>query len=141
MEKKRIVDEVRNPKPLESLDERTEKLLKEENPQAEAVSSLINVKKRQEGENSEVELKTDIPNEFVLNLHTSLDVVGNWLENTFHEKSILTELIHKRERKAISLKRQSRAEIVAVARSPDFNNTQMGVDEGVFRKFFTPRPK
>lgn len=126
---------------IDSLDERTEKLLKEENPQAEAVSSLINVKKRVQGENSEVELKTDIPSELILNLHTSLDVVGNWLEQTFGQRSILTELVHKRERKAISFKRQSRAEIVAVARNPDFNQNQMGMEEGMFRKFFTPRPK
>jgi hypothetical protein len=41
----------------DTLDERTEKLLKEENPQAEAVSSLINVKKREQRENSEVDLR------------------------------------------------------------------------------------
>lgn len=125
----------------DSLDERTEKLLKEENPQAEAVGSLINVKKRVQGENSEVELKTEIPNEMILNLHTALDVTGNWLENAFGVPCILTELVHKRERKAISLRRQSRAEIVAVARSPDFNQTQLGIEEGMLRKFFTPRPK
>jgi hypothetical protein len=125
----------------DTLDERTEKMLREENPQAEAVSSLINVKKRTQGENSEVELKTEIPNDLILNLHTSLDVVGNWLEQTFGESCILTELVHKRERKSISLRRQSRAEIVAVARSPDINMSQMGMEEGMIRKFFTPRPK
>jgi len=126
---------------VDTLDEKTERILKEENPQAEAVNSLINVKKRIEGENSEVELKTEIPNDMILNLHTSLDVVGNWLEKTFKENCILTELVHKRERKSISLKRQSRAEIVAVARNPDFTQNQMGMDDNILKKFFTPRPK
>lgn len=125
----------------ESLDEMTDKFLKEENPQAEAVNSLIKVEKRKQGENSDVELKTEIPDNMVLNLHTSLDVVGNWLEQTFKHPCILTELIHKRERKSISLKRQSRAEIVAVARNPDINTAQVGMDEGMLRKFFTPRPR
>ena len=125
----------------DSIDERTERMLKEENPQAEAVNSLIRVDKRQKGENSDVELKTEIPNELILNIHTSLDVVGNWLEQTFKEKCILTELVHKRERKAISLHRQSRAEIVAVARNPDFNQNQFGIEEGMIKRFFTPRPK
>lgn len=123
----------------ETLEEVTDKVLKDENAQAEAVTSLLKVDKRKQGENSDVELKTEIPNGMILNLHTSLDVVGNWLEQTFKEKCILTELIHKRERKSISLQRKSRAEIVAVARNPDITTNQATLDEGMLKRFFTSR--
>ena len=43
-----------------SLDEKTEAILQDENPTATAVKSLINVDKRDKGQVSNVELKTDL---------------------------------------------------------------------------------
>lgn len=127
-----------------TVDDEIDKIMKEENATTEAVKSLINVKQRKKGESSDVEIKTDLSEDEV-KLHTILNVLGDILEGgekDFSNSSILLNVIEKKERKSISKGRQSRLEIVQVARQPDMffptNNEGIG-KQSMMRKFFTSR--
>ena len=63
-----------------SIDDDVDRLFQDDNPTAEAVRSLINVTSRKKGENSEVELKTDL-NLDEIKLHTVLETLGLVLED------------------------------------------------------------
>ena len=125
-----------------SIDDDVDRLFQDDNPTAEAVRSLINVTSRKKGENSEVELKTDL-NLDEIKLHTVLETLGLVLEDdhiNFNSKCILLNLIEKKERKSISKDRQSRSEIVAIARQPD-QILMPGQEQnpGMLKKFFTSK--
>lgn len=128
------------------LDESVDEILKEENPTAEAVKSLINVKDREAGKSSEVELKTDLDDDEI-KVHTVLSIMSGVLEMTeenFNKKCILSDVIEKKERKALSKDRKSREEIVMVARQPDIRMGGMdmgmeGQNKGFFKRMFTSR--
>lgn len=127
-----------------TIDDNLDELFKEENPTAEAVKSLINVKSRKVGEPSEVELKTDLSDDEV-KLHTVLSTIHNILEakpDKFNKECILLNVIESKERKALSKNRLSRSEIVQVARQPDMNMGMMGEmpqKQGFIKRFLTSR--
>lgn len=125
------------------LDENIEEILKEENPTAKAVTSLIEVRPKKKGEDSEIELKTDLTSDEV-KLHTIIDILNEVLEmdeKDFSKKCILSSLINKKERKSLSKNRLSRSEIVAVAKQPEFPNDFGGEvkKQGIIRRFFTSK--
>lgn len=126
-----------------TIDENIDELLKEENPTAEAVKALIKVRTREAGQDSEVELKTDL-SEDEIKIHTVLGVLSNIIEmkpEDFTKKCILSDVIDKKERKSLSKDRKSRLEIVEVARQPDVNmplGTQSG-NESFIKRFFTSK--
>jgi len=124
------------------LDDKTEEILKDENPTAEAIKSLITVKDRETGKASEIELKTDLDTDEI-KIHTVLDLLSNVLEmdtKNFSKKCILADLINRKERKALSKDRKSRGEIVSVAKPPEFPmQPQELKKEGFIRRFFTSR--
>lgn len=126
-----------------SIDQNINEMLKDDNPAAEAVNALIKVRKRKAGEDSEVELKTDL-SEDEIKIHTVLGVLSNLIEmkpQDFTKKCILSEVIDKKERKSLSKDRKSRLEIVEVAKQPDVNmplGTQSG-NESFIKRFFTSR--
>lgn len=126
-----------------NLDSITDKILSEENPTAEAVKALINVKDKQKGEESEIELKTDLTVDEI-KIHAVLDMLNNVLEmdnEQFNNRCILSELITKKERKSLSKNRMSRTEIVTVAKHPEMDlGMQQGMKkEGFIRRFFAPQ--
>jgi hypothetical protein len=126
-----------------SIDQNINEMLKDDNPTAEAVKALIKVNKREAGQDSEVELKTDLSADEI-KIHTVLGVLSNLIEMKpadFTKKCILSEVIDKKERKSLSKDRKSRLEIVEVARQPDVSmplGTQSG-NESFVKKFFTSR--
>lgn len=128
----------------DNLDDFTDQILNEESATGEAIKSLINVKDRETGKSSEVELKTDLTDDEV-KVHTVLDVLSSTLEmdeQKFSTNCILSNVIEKKERKALSKNRQSRSEIVAVARHPDMNtfmNQDLMQRQGFIKRFFTSR--
>jgi hypothetical protein len=129
-------------KDAKSLDDVTEQVINESNPQGEAVTALIESKPRETGEASDIELKTDLNGLDEVNLHTTLDILGNILEMPiakFNSSCIISDIIHRRERKLLSLNRKSRAEIVNVARNPDMNMMQSEQNESFIKRFFTGR--
>ena len=126
-----------------SLDDSVEGLIKEENAQAEAVKSLINVKKKVLNElGSDIELKTDLSPENVV-IHTGVDMLNRILSTKDFDKVIITEdLVQIKERKLLSLNRQSRREIVEIARNPDMQMNDFGNQQESFvKRMFTPRKK
>ena len=133
-------------KDKKTLDDNLDDFFKEENPTAEAVKSLISVKPRIAGMDSEVELKTDLSDDEI-KIHTVLSEMSKILESKeeqFSTKCILSSVIEKKERKALSKDRKSREEIVAVARQPDMSMGGMGMGmdggqqrHGFIRRFFS----
>lgn len=128
----------------DTLDDFTDQILKEENPTAEAVKSLINVEDREKGKASSVELKTDLtPDE--IKIHTVLDTLSNALEMNpidFNKNCILSSVIERKERKSLSKNRMSRTEIVQVARQPDMNFTNETQEKaGFIKRMFMPRKR
>ena len=125
----------------ESLDESVEKLLKEENPQAEAVKHLVSVKERETGQlSTDVELKTDLTEQQIKD-HSIMAILNNAIEMSskeFKETCILGNLINAIERKSISKDRKSRAEIVAVARNPDTNIHEGNMKQSFMKRLFSP---
>ncbi len=125
-----------------SIDQNINDILKEENPTAEAVKALIKVEKRVAGQDSEVELKTDLT-EDEIKIHTVLGVLSNLIEmkaEDFNSKCILSDVIEKKERKSLSKDRKSRLEIVEVARHPDMNmGFSDGGNESFIKRFFSSR--
>lgn len=122
-----------------TIDEETEKLIKEENATSEAVRSLINVKDREKGKSSDVELKTDLTDDEV-KIHTVLQALSNTLEMSqleFSEKCVLSAVIESKERKLLSKDRKSRMEIVNVARQPDMNFPMEHQQGGFLKRFFS----
>lgn len=126
----------------DSLDDSVEEILRDETASSLAVKSLIEVGKRKAGEDSEVELKTDLT-EDEIKIHTVLAVLSNVLEmdeKSFSKNCILSSVIEKKERKALSKDRKSRAEIVTVARQPEMLSMGMPMENpGMLRRFFSPR--
>ena len=125
-----------------TIDENINDILKEDNPTADAVNALIKVRERKAGEDSEVELKTDLT-EDEIKIHTVLAALSNLIEmspSDFSKKCILSQIIEKKERKSLSKNRLSRQEIVQVAKQPDMNMGGMGGgDESFVKKFFTSK--
>ena len=125
-----------------TLDENIDNIIREENPQAEAVKSLINIKPRVKGVlNTDVELRTDLNTEEIKK-HTKIAILSNIVdmdEKEFSQRCILGDLSDVKERKAISKDRQSRAEIVTVARNPDMSMQNDEIKEGWLKRFFTPK--
>ncbi len=126
-----------------SIDQNINEMLKDDNPTAKAVSALIEVKGREAGKDSEVELKTDLSADEI-KIHTVLGVLSNLMEMSeedFTKKCILSEVIEKKERNSLSKDRKSRLEIVEVARQPDVNmplGTQSG-NESFIKRFFSSK--
>lgn len=126
----------------ESLDDVTESIIKDESPSGEAIRSLIKVEKTKRGNDTEIELKTELSGDEV-KIHAIIDIFGRLLESneaTFCSKSIFPMIVEKLERKALSKERKSRGEIVAVARQPDMVSNEFNAsNEGAFRRFFMGR--
>lgn len=130
------------------IDDKIEQIIHEESANAEAIRSLINVKDRRKGKNSDVELKTDFINEEQLINHTKGAVIGRVLEmnkSDFAKSNFFMELIETKERKSISRNRLSRREIVELSRVPDppalFDVPPVEQKQGFFKKLFTPKQK
>lgn len=126
-----------------AIDNKLEEMLTEESPTSAAVKSLINVKDRVSGKDSEIELKTDLDIEQV-NVHTIVDLCMGFLEmdeKDFKKNIVGVNLVNKKERKLLSKNRMSRAEIVQVARQPDLNMLPEQHNEGFLKRFFTSRRK
>ena len=126
---------------IKSLEEQVTDLV-ERNPQADAVNALIKVDKRERGtQDTDIELKTDLTEDEV-KIHTVVDLMSTFLEmdtRTFCNKSVISNLVNKKERKALSKERKSREEIVTIARHPDIIQEGQPKNEGVLKRFFTSR--
>ncbi len=57
------------------------------------------------------------------------------------DRGIINPFIELKERKLVSLKRQSRAEVVNVARSPDQNIIEGKEERGILKRFFSPQKR
>jgi hypothetical protein len=104
-----------------TLDTRVDEEVKEETAQSKIVSSLIDVRERQDGKiGSDIELKTDL-SEDEIKLHTVINMMGHILETAkiFGSDNILHNLIELKERKSLSKERLSRKEAVEIARTPE----------------------
>ena len=123
----------------ESIEDKLNKILKDESPQAKAVDSLMLIKRRTAGElTTDVDLKTELTTDEVRQ-HAALALLNSVLEmdeETFGNKSILGDLIEIKERKAISLNRQSRKEIVEMTRAPDSSFFSDKSGDGAMKRFF-----
>lgn len=128
--------------PKENLDDTVDQVISDESASAEAIRSLIKVEKTQKGDDTEIELKTELSDDEV-KIHSIIDIFGRVLESnekTFGSKSIFPMIVEKLERKALSKRRKSREEIVAVARQPDMNQNEFNVgNESAFKRFFMGR--
>lgn len=128
---------------MANLDEKITSMIREENPTADAVKSLINVADRKAGKvGSDIELKTDLSDEQVC-IHTAVDMMTNILEmrpDKFNKDCVIGDLVNLKERKLLSLDRKSRNEIVEIARHPDLIQQDSTNQQGGFvRKLFTSR--
>ena len=126
-------------------DDVNDTIIQEQNPQGEAVKALISIKKRESAEvDTDVEVKTDL-SEDEIKIHTIADTISSVLEmneKEFTEKCILSSIVNKKERKAISKLRQSRKEIVEIARQPDMNvNQEQAQTVGFLKRMFTPKQR
>jgi len=124
-----------------SIDDDVDEIIKDDNPTAQAVESLIKVRDQKKGQQSEIELKTDLDDSDVC-VHTSVDMLQAVLEmegDDMATKSILGILVNKKERKLLSKDRKSRLEIVEVARHPDMNVSQDQAKQGFVQRFFSRR--
>lgn len=120
------------------IEDEIDQIIKDETPTGQAVESLIKVKKREKGQDSEIELKTDLDESDVC-VHTSIDMLNNFLEmghKDFSKVSVIGELVNKKERKLLSKNRRSRLEIVEVARHPDLNMVQEQVKDSFVKRLF-----
>jgi hypothetical protein len=124
-----------------NIDETIDKLIREENAQAQAVKTLITAKPREDGVlGTDVETKTDLKEQQTC-WHTQGGLINSALEMSpeqFGEKCILGDLIDLKERKLLSLERKSRLEIVEIAKNPEVTSDERK-QENLFKKFFTPR--
>lgn len=106
----------------DTLEETVDEIISQKSPQAVAVDSLINISVSEPGElSSDVETKTDLT-EDEIKLHTVVETISSLLASTseqFMQRNIIGDLVTKKERKSISKHRQSRKEIVELARWPD----------------------
>ena len=127
-----------------NIDEKIENLVREDNPQAEAVKSLINVQERIKGKRTtDVEIKTDL-SEDQIRIHSVLQALSHIIEmdaEEFNETCVLGNVIELIERKSISKNRLGRGEVVNVARNPDTNIGESDMRQSVLKRFFTPHPK
>lgn len=124
-----------------TLDDDVEHIFREENPQAEAVKSLLNVKSRQKGQDSEIELKTDLDKN-ALCIHTAADLLAQVLDmdaKTFNSRCILGDLVNIKERKLLSKDRKSRQEIVEISKQQSFEEEQAKRSERFVKKLFMPQ--
>lgn len=126
----------------DNLEDVTDELLREDNAGSEAIRSLINVAKSKKGEDTEIELKTELTADEV-KIHSLVDIFGKMLESDekqFCSKSIFPMIVEKLERKSLSKGRQSRAEIVNVARQPDMINNEFNQqNDSALKRFFVGR--
>ncbi len=99
-----------------------ENIIKDDNAASLAVKSLIEVDDRQSGKlGSDIELKTDLDFKQVC-IHTAAGMLNNILEmdkDKFNSECILGNLVEMKERKLLSKDRESRLEIVNVAKQPE----------------------
>ena len=125
-----------------TLDDEINKFLQDDNAQNKAVSALIDVKDRVQGSlGSDIELKSDLSDKDIC-LHTAVDMLNNILTMTeaeFMTKPVLSRLTEIKERKLVSKNRQSRKEIVDVARNPDRSTINASENSGIMKKWFAPR--
>lgn len=126
---------------IKTLEEQITDLV-DKNPQADAVNSLIKVGKREKGEqDTDIELKTDLSDNDV-KIHTVVDLMSSFLEmnsTQFSEKSVIANLVNKKERKLLSKDRKSREEIVMIAKNPDVNIDGAERPEGFVKRLLTSR--
>lgn len=126
----------------EDLEKIADKLSEDEQPTARAIKSLIEVKDHKKGTASEIELKTDIT-EDEQKIQSVLSVISEIISNkdSLKDDCILSPVIMKLQRLALSKNRKSRAEIVAVARQPDMSMGMMdgGQNDGFVRRLMTSR--
>lgn len=125
----------------EDLERLADELSRDEAPTARAIKSLIEVKKPLAGEDSEIELKTDISDD-EQKIHAILSILSQAITkpDMMAGECILSPVINKLQRLALSKSRKSREEIVAVARQPDMN--MLGLpppEQGMVRSFFSSR--
>jgi hypothetical protein len=129
-----------------TLDDITTQLMDEKSAQKIAVESLIKIAPRNEFEkfSSEVELKTDLTENEIIS-HSVLDILDIFTKSIekFSSKSVMAEIVNKKERKLLSKDRKSRTEIVDVAKAPMFPAGEMeGMrQESAVRRFFKPRQR
>ncbi len=128
-----------------TIDDQVDDFILEKSPQSEAVKSLINVKGREKGAlETDIELKTDLSDDDT-KIHTAVDLLSNVLEmdeETFSSRIVIAQLVNKKERKLLSKNRQSRQEIVNVARQPDTFVTQdQQQNMGWMKRFFSGKKR
>ena len=128
----------------ETLEDVADNSLKEGDAQSEAVRSLLTVKERIKGDlSTDIELKTELTDAQTC-LHTQGNLLGHIFElneSNFTDKNLIQELIDLKERKLVSLKRQSRREIVDVARNPDMSIQGEEHRDSFVKRFFTGKKK
>ena len=128
----------------ETLEDVADNSLREDNAQSEAVRSLLTVKPRLHGDlATDIELKTELTDAQTC-LHTQGNLLGHiWElnEGNFTEKNLIQELVDLKERKLVSLKRQSRREIVDVARNPDMSIQGEEHRDSFVKRFFKGKNK
>ena len=121
-----------------SLDDNIDSFLKEENAQNTAVNSLV----KSNDIDSPIEMKTDLTEEDIVihSVGATINKTLNELYGKGKQKCILGDLIEIKERKLISKNRQSRNEIVQVARNPDTTNIMGTSDNNTqgLKGFFKP---
>ena len=122
-----------------SLDDNIDSFLKEENAQNTAVNSLV----KSNDKDSPIEMKTDLTEEDIVihSVGATINKTLNELYGKGKQQCILGDLIEIKERKLISKNRQSRNEIVQVARNPDTTNIMGTSDNNAqgLKGFFKPR--
>lgn len=127
-----------------TLEDVADNSLKEDNAQSEAVRSLLKVDPRAKGElSTDIELKTELTDAQTC-LHTQGNMLGHIFElneKNFTDKNLIQELIDLKERKLVSLRRQSRKEIVDVARNPDMSISGEEHRDSFVKRFFSGKNK
>lgn len=127
-----------------TIDTAVDNIIENRTPQRDAVNALIRIARRKSGEvDSDVEIKTDLTADDA-SVHTAVDVLGGILDmndKQFTQQNFISQIVNKKERKLISKDRQSRKEIVDVARNPDMPilSGEEQQKRGLISRFFTPR--
>lgn len=128
----------------ETIDDTVEKFIKQDNPQSTAVKHLVDVgEKKKDKLGSDVELKTDLDSDQIRE-HSKVALMARCVgmsAEQFSEADIMGDFLEIIERKSISKNRESRKEIVAVARNPDTNITEGNMKQSFWKRFFSPKPQ
>lgn len=126
----------------EPLDEHIDEIIREESAQGRAVKSLIEIKEKKKDKlGSDIEVKTDLDEKQVC-VHTAADMLQLFLSSkSFKNMNIVSDLVELKERKLLSKNRESRREIVEVARTPDMQMINPEQQGNFVQKLFTSRKK